>query len=304
MVNRLFIGVLLLSSLSFADIIQDVRLAISQNNFPAAETQLKTWRTQHGADPEYLEALSWMARGSLAAGSLDQAESYAKQTESQTVEQIKTRKLDSDPHLGIALGAAFEVEAQSLAQRSRRSEAVTLLKRALATYGRTSIHARLQKNLNMLSLTGQPAPALEVAEHLGPQPASLSKLKGSPVLLFFWAHWCGDCKAEEPILARLRAEFASAGLKVAGPTRLYGYAARGEDATPQQELAYIESVRQHYYSGLLDMPVPVSKANFDSYGASTTPTIVLLDRAGKVALYHPGAMSYEDLRTAIEGASR
>jgi thioredoxin-related protein len=91
---------------------------------------------------------------------------------------------------------------------------------------------------------------------------------------------------------------------VAGPTQFYGYVARGEEAAPQQELAYIESVRQRYYAGLLDMPVPVSKANFDSYGASTTPTIVLLDRAGRVALYHPGAMPYEELRTAIEGLVR
>jgi len=48
--------------------------------------------------------------------------------------------------------------------------------------------------------------------------------------------------------------------------------------------------------------VPVSNANFDKYGASTTPTLVLIDRQGHVALYHPGFMSYNDLRTAIERA--
>ncbi len=73
-----------------------------------------------------------------------------------------------------------------------------------------------------------------------------------------------------------------------------------EDATPQAELAYIEQVWQHYYFGLENIPVPVSKANFDRYGASTTPTLVLVDRAGKVAMYHPGAMPYEELRSAIE----
>jgi thioredoxin-related protein len=87
---------------------------------------------------------------------------------------------------------------------------------------------------------------------------------------------------------------------VIGPTQLYGYAAHGDDATPVQEKAYIESVRQRYYSSLLDMPVPLSKSNFNTYGASTTPTLVLLDRAGKVAMYHPGAMQYEELRAAVE----
>jgi thioredoxin-related protein len=52
--------------------------------------------------------------------------------------------------------------------------------------------------------------------------------------------------------------------------------------------------------GLLDMPVPISKYNFDTYGASTTPTLVLLDRAGKVAMYHPGALPYDQLKAEIE----
>jgi thioredoxin-related protein len=58
-------------------------------------------------------------------------------------------------------------------------------------------------------------------------------------------------------------------------------------------------VRHRFYSGLLDMPVPISKYNFDTYGASTTPTLVLLDRAGKVAMYHPGALRYNELRAEI-----
>ncbi|MBZ5521023.1 MAG: redoxin domain-containing protein [Acidobacteriia bacterium] len=299
---RAFISLFLFSALASAGIIQDVRAFIAQNNFPAAESQLKVYRERRGVDPEYLEALSWMGRGALAAGRLQQADVYARETEKLTIEYIKTRKLDSDPHLGIALGAAFEVEALALAQQNKRGEAIALLKRALAGYGNTSIHARLRKNLNTLSLSGQAAPPLEIGQHLGPRPVALGQLKGSPVLLFFWAHWCGDCKAEAPIIARLHSEYK--GLNLVGPTQLYGYAAGGEEVGPARELAYIDSVRQRYYASLADMPVPVSKANFDMYGASTTPTIVLLDRAGRVALYHPGAMPYEELRKAIEEVQR
>jgi len=120
------------------------------------------------------------------------------------------------------------------------------------------------------------------------------------VLLFFWAHWCADCKAEAPIITQLRSEFADKGLKVIGPTRLYGYTAQIEHATASDELMYIDAVRHRFYAGLLDMPVPISKYNFDVYGASTTPTLVLLDRAGKVAMYHPGALPYSELRAEIE----
>jgi thioredoxin-related protein len=48
------------------------------------------------------------------------------------------------------------------------------------------------------------------------------------------------------------------------------------------------------------MPVPLSQQNFNAYGASTTPTLVVLNRAGQVAMYHPGALSYDELRSALE----
>jgi thiol-disulfide isomerase/thioredoxin len=232
-----------------------------------------------------------------------QAANYARETRSLSEQLLTKQKLDTEPHLPIALGAAYEVQAQALSETGKPTEAATLLRTGLAKYRSTSIAARLQKNLNLISLVGRPAPALQATQYLGAKPPALASLKGSPVLLFFWAHWCGDCKAEVPIIARLRQEFAPSGLVVIGPTQFYGYAAQGNDATPAQERAYIESVRQRYYSSLPDMPVPLSKQNFNTYGASTTPTLVILNRAGQVATYHPGAMPYEDLRTALEKAS-
>jgi thiol-disulfide isomerase/thioredoxin len=291
---------LLLSSLSFADLTADVRTALQQGNFTAATAQLENYRTAHGVDPDYLEALSWLARASFSANQLDQAAAYAKQTETLSRAQLQHRALDAEPHLPLALGAAIEVQAQVLSARGQQAQAVALLRHNLTLYDKTSLHARLQKNLNLLGLAGQFAPPLRLGEYLGPSPKSPLQLKGSPVLLFFWAHWCIDCKHEGPIVAQLGSEFASRGLTVLAPTQLYGYTARGEDAKPKDELAYAEKVWQQYYPGLQTVPVPVSKTNFDRYGASTTPTLVLIDRKGKVALYHPGVMTYEDLKAAIE----
>lgn len=291
---------LLLSSVGFASIVDDVRVELAQNNFAGANAKLSAYRSQQGDTPEYIEGLSWMARAALTAKQLDQAETFARQTEKLSRQQLYNRKLDAEPHLPTALGAALEVQAQVLVARGLQSQAVLLLKHAITTYGATSIRPRLQKNLNLLGMVGQPAPALNINQYLGTRPTALAQLKGSPVFLFFWAHWCSDCKAEGPILTQLRSEYASRGLKLIAPTQLYGYAAAGEDAKPQTELSYIGQVWSRYYSGLQDAPVPVSKANFDVYGASTTPTLVLIDRTGQVAMYHPGAMSYNDLRAAIE----
>jgi len=284
------------------DLIGDVRSDLGQNSFSAAEGKLRDYKSKHGVTPEYLEALSWMARGAAAMRQWDQATGYATETRTLSEQQLTKRKLDAEPHLPVAVGAAYEVLAQSMAEKGHAAEAERLLRTALARYGSTSIGPRLQKNLNLLALVGRPAPALQATQYLGPKPPALASLKGSPVLLFFWAHWCVDCKAEVPVIVRLRQEFGPQGLAVIGPTQLYGYAAQGNDATPAQERDYIETVRQRYYSNLLDMPVPLSKANFNTYGASTTPTLVILNRAGQVAMYHPGAMSYAELREALQKA--
>jgi len=84
------------------------------------------------------------------------------------------------------------------------------------------------------------------------------------------------------------------------PTQKYGYVAGGEDAPPEVELRYIEQVRQQYYGAIIDTPAPVSEENFSRYGASTTPTFVLIDTAGIVKTYHPGGMTYEELRQRVE----
>jgi thiol-disulfide isomerase/thioredoxin len=287
---------------AWAGIVDDVRGALAQGSFATAESELNTYRSQQGVTAEYMEAYSWMARAALEQKQYPQAEAYAKQTKTLAVEQLKTHALDSDEHLPIALGAALEVQSQAMAAQGQRTQAVALLQAALRTYGNTSIRARLQKNLNLLTFEGKPAPALKSDQSLGANlPADL---KGSPQLLFFWAHWCPDCKFEAPIIAQLRSEYAAKGLKVIGPTRYYGYTAQEEHAAPADELKYIDAVRHRYYGALLDMPVPINTSNFNTYGASTTPTLVLVDRAGKVAWYHPGALPYAELKTEVEKVVR
>jgi thiol-disulfide isomerase/thioredoxin len=188
------------------------------------------------------------------------------------------------------VGASIEVEANVLAARNQRADAITYLREQLKTFYASSLRTRIQKNINLLTMEGKPAPALE----------SVTLPKGKPELLFFWAHWCGDCKADVPILERIKAEFEPKGLVIIAPTQKYGYVAGGEEASPDVELRYIDQVRRQYYAGLITAPAPVSEENFRRYGASTTPTLVLVDRAGIVRLYHPGAMTYEELRPKVE----
>ncbi len=281
------------------NIIADVRAAIAKGDFSQGEQILKTFRAQNGTTPEAIEALSWLGRGALAQKLWNMADAYAKDARSLVLEALKTRELDAEKHLPLALGATYEVQAQVLAHRDKLADAVHLLQEALEEYKNTSICTRLQKNINLLTLEGKPAPALTATEFLGNKSEELSSLKGKPVVLFFWAHWCPDCKMEAPILAKLLATYHDKGLVVVAPTQRYGYVAGGKPATPEEELAHIEQIRNLHYAGV-DMAVPISEADFKSYGASTTPTIVLVDRQGVVRLYHPGRMTEEELEPKVK----
>src|ERR1700757_3479092 len=118
---------LLVASSARAGIVESVRYALAQNNFSAAEAELNVYRSQRGTDPQYLEAYSWLGRAALDHGQYDQAAAYAKQTKTLALEQLKQRGLDADPHLPLALGAALEIQAQALAARGQKSQAIAFL---------------------------------------------------------------------------------------------------------------------------------------------------------------------------------
>jgi thiol-disulfide isomerase/thioredoxin len=288
----------------FASLVNDVRGFIDRHDFAGAERTVRAYRDRAGATSELAAALSWLARGALDAKRFDQAESYAAETRTLALELLGTRPLDGDRWLPTALGASIEVHAQALAARGERPEAIAFLRQQLGLFGATSLNERIRKNINLLTLEGKPAPPLAEDDWLGPKPASLAALRGHPVLLFFWAHWCPDCKAEAPVLAALKDTYGPKGLVLIGPTRLYGYAAGGEEAAPAAEKQYIDQVRRRYYAALADMPVPISAANFLTYGASTTPTLLLIDRGGVVRFYHPGAVSEAELSARIQAILR
>lgn len=285
--------------LLYASLINDVRELAANHNLTAAEQQIRTYRAQKGATPEYADALSWLARAALDARNYDRADAWAAESRKASDALLRTRKLDADPYLPNAVGASIEVHAQTMAARGERGEAVTWLREQARLFTGTSITERIRKNINLLNMEGKPAPELVETEWVGAKPPSLAAVHGHPVLLFFWAHWCSDCKAEVPILANLERTFGPQGLVLIAPTRLYGYVGSGDDAPPAAEKLYIDKVRQAYYAALPNLAAPISAANFQTYGASTTPTIVLVDRAGIVRFYHPGALSEAELAAHI-----
>jgi thiol-disulfide isomerase/thioredoxin len=287
-------------ALGQAKVLTEVRALLAQGQLDLARQRISSQLSQGGVNSELLEAMSWMARSELNRKDYDAAQRDAEQVSELAAPLASGSQLDADPHLSIAVGAALEVRAQAMAAHGESQRAVELLRRELRKYEKTSIALRLQKNINLLTLEGKPAPELVIEPHLGNKPVPLRTLRGKPVLLFFWADWCGDCKMEGPIVAQLYAELSKKGLVVVAPTQVYGAEPANQDAPSPDALLPIEAVRQKYYAGLADVPVPVSAANFRSYGASTVPTLVLINPKGEVVLYHPGRMSYQELNARLQ----
>ena len=275
-----------------------VRAAATAGQWQTAERLLADARTAGGLTPTWLEAQSWLGRGALAGHDLTKADAYAAETLRMADAMLKGRTLDAEPHLPIALGAGLEVRAQVRAAQGARSEAVADLQRALRTYAGTSITKRIQKNINLISLEGTPAPVLDGTERLAAAGA-LAPFAGRVTVLFFWAHWCPDCKAQAAALAMLLVQHAAQGLQVIAPTQRYGYVDGGRDASPAAERDYIERVRLQYYGFVPGSAVPLAEANHQRYGVSTTPTLVIVDRAGIVRRYHPGNMTLAELEAAV-----
>ena len=64
-------------------------------------------------------------------------------------------------------------------------------------------------------LTGKVAPGFTLVDLSG-KKVSLNDYKGKPVMVNFWATWCGPCKLEMPWLEQFHQQYGSQGLIILG----------------------------------------------------------------------------------------
>ena len=287
--------------IELSELVAEMRDMAWAEEVDAAQALIEGQRPHHDtSSPRWLLAASWLGRGAGFAERWDVAERYAGEARDGSVALLGGRELDADSELPLALGAGIEVLSRVRDARGDRAGAVEFLTAEREAYRGTSIETRIQKNVLLLSLEGAPFPVLDVEHDLGTPLPSADSLKGKVVVAFFWAHWCPDCKRQVPVLEQLHDAYGDQGLVVLGPTQLYGYVQRGEDATPEQELAYLRGAYQERFPIPSWMSAPVSQTNFLEFGVSTTPTLVVIDREGIVRLYNPGDLPYEELAPHVE----
>lgn len=131
-------------------------------------------------------------------------------------------------------------------------------------------------------------PVVTAGGDLGPERVRLRDLRGKVVLFDFWATWCGPCRMMTPVLVRLHHRFGPRGLAVVG--------VNVDESGP----SVIPPFRRHFG---IDYPIVYDTGSAASgrYGVEGLPTLVLIDREGKVRYRHAGVDSEADLASLIEG---
>lgn len=132
----------------------------------------------------------------------------------------------------------------------------------------------------------QPEAPSRTLPRIGPSgPTSLAELRGKPVILNFWASWCGPCKDEAPLLENAQKRLQAMGGTVLGVTY--------RDATPDAKKFIAE--QKITYPNLRDVDGKLA----EDYGTNKLPETFVIDADGKIVAVSRGQVSEKFMQNAL-----
>jgi len=137
----------------------------------------------------------------------------------------------------------------------------------------------------------RPMPSVTLTTLDGSGSVAIDSFGGRPVLLSFWASWCGPCRVELPELAKLYGELAGDGFVL---------------LTVNVDNSPVAATR---FLSMIEVSVPVYRMisrDMMTLEISGLPTNILIDREGNVVMnsvgYSPTVS--EDIRRLVGEMSR
>jgi len=132
-------------------------------------------------------------------------------------------------------------------------------------------------------LLGRTAPLLAI-KPLSGDVVRISELQGSPIVLNFWASWCGPCVEEGGVLAQAFRE---------GQGNIRYVGAHNRDTDPAYQS--FEKTHPHPYPA-----GPIVLGTYQSYGVAGLPATFFIDRQGAVVASFVGPLDRPTLNRYIE----
>jgi cytochrome c biogenesis protein CcmG, thiol:disulfide interchange protein DsbE len=133
-------------------------------------------------------------------------------------------------------------------------------------------------------LEGKPAPDAVFAVAANGDPGArmqVGSLKGHPVVLDFWASWCGPCAAQAPILDRIARRYEKQGLIVLG-VNAHDPPAVAKSYATKKGLSY-------------PIVIDAGQEAAQRYDVRSLPSLVVIDREGRVVRYMTGLVDEASL---------
>jgi len=125
------------------------------------------------------------------------------------------------------------------------------------------------------------------------KPLALGSLRGKPLIVNFWARWCGPCRKEIPDLSAMHAKYQGKGLVIVGVAV--------EDAGNRDSVRdFAKAYEMNYLLLIGGVQKSVELMQATGNPKSGLPYTLVIDRNGKVVAKKLGAMSLADMEAAIK----
>ena len=139
-------------------------------------------------------------------------------------------------------------------------------------------------------IAGKAAPLNFTLKDMNGVDVKLATFRGKPIVMNFWATWCGPCRAEIPALVELQTKYRAEGTEVV----ILGVSV---DDPVDKLKPYAAQMKMNY-------PVLVGKGREDVQDAFGPlwgiPVTVFIGRDGKIAKKHSGIASKEQFEQEIK----
>jgi peroxiredoxin len=158
--------------------------------------------------------------------------------------------------------------------------------------------ADVPENDNTTELNGKAAPNFTLQDLSG-KSVSLASYKGRPLVVDFWATWCGPCQVEIPWFEKLHEQYAGQGLEILGVSA--DDLDKGDPAKLFTEKRDISSFAAKMH---MNYPVLIDAESIENSwgGLDALPATFFIDRNGKVVASTVGLAPRAEIEANIRKA--